>query len=195
MDPIKHLSKPEKAGLPKSSVPFVAVIMLAVLVGGWLYVDIVRQDLQTQISLLRGNGKSMAMKNGAAMKNGEEEKQFLGVDIAFNYPASWQVDWYGAEQAWFLDAEGRKLIHYKCPITETGYEGFEFEKFERPIGNEGTFELWTGQYEKEFLAGPLHKSVIFYQRNARSCEIVTLAPDEELGDALRKIYETMHVRS
>lgn len=83
MDPIQHQKpQPKKEGLPKSSVPFVVVTLLAVLVGGWLYVDIVRQDLQTQIDMLRisqdkvvhkVNGDKMMMKDKAMM----EEKMEL----------------------------------------------------------------------------------------------------------------------
>ena len=135
--------------LPKSSIPFVAMIAVAVMIGGWLHVDIVRNDLQTQINeLSRMQPKIVRMMQGDAV---EEEVEMMEDVDAKGYSSLIHQGDVGSFQLLTSEACQRK---YVTEPIESGrnfiseFELFLLEKVDTPAGRRdqlGHFGILTSE--------------------------------------------------
>jgi hypothetical protein len=130
-----------RLGLPKSSIPFVVMIAAAIMIGGWLYVDIVRSDLQTQINELRRMQPipSQVMK-GETMK---EEGVMMERKGPLSYPE--HEDVYSVRETPYMinhtlfNSEGYALNSAECG---TGQDASHYY---------GLFEMFDGKGVYEYL--------------------------------------------
>jgi hypothetical protein len=117
MDPKSELSS-------KPIVGMLVVVIVALFVGGWLYVDSTRSDLQLQVNALSSQVAAQPAVKEASTKPAQPAKtktysDRVGSleDVTFDYPSDWTVDREGGGVAGFYNSDGTKIASIECSTS------------------------------------------------------------------------------
>ena len=117
---------PKPAPYNKPLAGMIVVLSVALFVGGWLYVDYVKNDLEAQINTVAAEAAAAQVQaRNAAMKTSNEAAPTAGKrtyawqigsleDATFEYPSDWVVDREGDGVAGFYGQDGGEIAKIEC---------------------------------------------------------------------------------
>jgi hypothetical protein len=135
-------------------------------------------------------------------------KRFQSGNYAFDVPPEWRADFNGGFNALFFDEDGRTIAAFSCPLPETGYEAWKFDRSERsfkdPAGRDYLVKLWLGTpdteaYREDVVSlGDLQLMTIAREndeRNETGCLLQSSDAPPGTAEVFRRIYSTVGPRS
>lgn len=158
-----------KPGMPNAPLAgFVVILFSAIFVGGWLYVDAVRNELEMKIEAVQAQVDAARM--GAERKEGETKSATMSLrtfddgGFTFSYP--------------------ERLGALGCVETGTAYFGYDIEKMTRTWATDGPsfrYEFWDARPLPDNEGAEAFQAILLgmnpEQADGPSC-FVRLAPNE-----------------